>query len=160
MAEYNTFRSNCKKCHSAKGEAQRVKKRCEEMNCNVEDYRENWKKQYSETRTKYPEITHLPKCVQWTLRKWIDNGYVFTTYEQYKIDCRKQTSKLRRKYDYGDIDFVPVKARSRCNIENLTDAYVALSMNFKTKEVPKGMIKNKRLILKLKRELKLTNYGS
>lgn len=31
------------------------------MNCDVSDYRENWKKQYSETRTKYKTETTKSK---------------------------------------------------------------------------------------------------
>ena len=107
IKEYKTFKSYCKKCHAEKGNERRIEKRCKEMGCSTEDYRENWKKQYSKTRIKHPEIKHLPESVQCTLRKWLDNGYEFTTYEQFRIDCRKQTSKLRRKYDYGDCDFVP-----------------------------------------------------
>lgn len=158
IAVYNSYRSVCKKCHGMQGNERRIKKRCEEMNCSVKDYRENWKKQYSKTRTKYPKIKHLPETVQFTLRKWMDSGYKFTSYEQFRIDVRKNISKYRRKYDYGECDFVPQKERNRCGIKNLTDGYVAMTLGFKVDEVPQSLIENKRLILKLMRELKMTNY--
>ena len=158
IAVYNSYRSVCKTCHGIQGNERRIKKRCKEMNCNVENYRENWKKQYSKTRTKYPEIKHLPETVQSTLRKWMDNGYNFTTYEQFRLDVRKNISKYRRKYDYGECDFVPQNERNRCGIKNLTDGYVAMTLGFRVDEVPKSLIANKRLILKLMRELKMTNY--
>jgi hypothetical protein len=49
---YHSFRAICKSCNNKKTQANRIKKRCLEMNCDVSDYRENWKKQYSKTRTK------------------------------------------------------------------------------------------------------------
>ena len=53
LAIYHSFREICKSCNNKKTEANRIKKRCKEMDCDVSDYKENWKKQYSETRTKY-----------------------------------------------------------------------------------------------------------
>ena len=55
LATYYSFRSICKNCHAKKGDENRIKKRCLEMNCDISKYRENWKKQYSKTRTKYFE---------------------------------------------------------------------------------------------------------
>jgi hypothetical protein len=50
---YNSFRSDCITCFGKKGMRKKVEKRCKELKCNVSDYRENWKKQYSKTRTKH-----------------------------------------------------------------------------------------------------------
>jgi hypothetical protein len=61
LAIYNSFRSICKKCHGKKGEENRIKKRCLEMDCNISKYRENWKKQYSKTRIKYDLINFKTK---------------------------------------------------------------------------------------------------
>ena len=58
---YYSFRAICKNCNNKKGELNRIKKRCEEMNCDVLDYRENWKKQYSETRTKHKRNSTIMK---------------------------------------------------------------------------------------------------
>ena len=151
LAIYHSFRAICKSCNNKKGEANRIKKRCKEMNCDVSDYRENWKKQYSETRTFVKEIAHLPKGVQSVIRKKIKDGYVFTNYEQYRIDCRKNVSQVKRKYEYGNIDFVPKGIQT--GIKYLTDGYIALILKAKVKEVPKEMIEFKRLTIQLKREL-------
>jgi hypothetical protein len=151
LAIYHSFRAICKKCNGKKGEENRLKKRCKEMNCDVSQYRENWKKQYSETRTIIKEISHLPKGVQSVIRTKIKNGYVFTTYEKYRIDCRKNLSKSHRKYDYGDLDFVPKGTQT--GIKHLTDAYIALCLKAKVKEVPKEMLEFKRLTIQIKREL-------
>lgn len=151
LAIYHSFRAICKRCNNKKTEANRIKKRCKEMNCDVSDYRENWKKQYSETRTLVKEISHLPKGVQSVIRKKIKDGYVFTNYEQYRIDCRKNVSKVKRKYEYGNIDFVPKGIQT--GIKYLTDGYISLTLKAKVKEVPKEMIEFKRLTIQLKREL-------
>jgi hypothetical protein len=157
LAIYHSFKSICKSCNNIKSEENRIKKRCKEMNCDISDYRENWKKQYSETRTLVKEISHLPKGVKSIIRKKIKNGYIFTNYEQYKIDCRKNISQVMRKYDYGDVDFVPKEKRDKTGIVNLTDAYIALTLKAKVNEVPKEVIETKRLIIQLKRELKSNN---
>ena len=151
LAIYHSFRAICKRCNNKKTEANRIKKRCKEMNCDVSDYRENWKKQYSETRTFVKEISHLPKGVQSVIRKKIKDRYVFTNYQQYRIDCRKNVSQVKRKYEYGNIDFVPKGIQT--GIKYLTDGYIALTLKAKLKEVPKEMIEFKRLTIQLKREL-------
>ena len=151
LATYHSFRAICKSCNNKKTESNRIKKRCEEMNCDISDYRENWKKQYSETRTFVKEISHLPKGVQSVIRKKINNGYVFTNYEQYRYDCRKNLSRVKRKYNYDNLDFVPKGTQT--GIKHLTDSYIALTLKRKVKEVPKEMIEFKRLTIQLKREL-------
>lgn len=160
IATYEGFRSQCKKCKREQEEAHRVQRRCEEMGCDVSEYRENWKKQYSQTRTINPELSFLTRRQRITVRNKIKKGYVFTTHEQYKLDCSKSYSKARRKYDYGDCDFVLQKDKNRIGIKNLTDGYIALTMKSHVDEIPKEIIEQKRLILTLKRELKLTNYGN
>jgi hypothetical protein len=152
IAVYYVFKAVCKKCHCKKSEENRLKKRCKEMNCEVSDYRKNWKKQYSETRTHFKEIIHLPKGVQSVIRNKIKEGYVFKNYEQYRVDCKKNISKVKRKYDYGDLDFVPKGTQT--GIKHLTDGYIALTLKSKVKEIPKEIIETKRLIIQLKRELK------
>ena len=150
---YYSFKSNCIKCHGKKGMALKIKKRCQEMNCEVSEYRENWKKQYSKTRTKYiEEISHLPVGTRNTIMKKIHGGYKFTNYEKYRLDWRKELSKSKRKYDYGNLDFIP--KGTQAGIKNITDAYIALCLKKSVKEIPKEMIETKRLIIKLKR---LTN---
>lgn len=159
IAEYKSFRHICKKCHVLTTEEKRVKRRCREMECDVSEYRNSWKAQYSKTRTKLPEIKHLPTGVQGWIRKKIKQGYVYITYEQYKKDCSSNISKAKRKYDYGNVDLVPKNVSQRKGIDNLTDAYIALTLNKRIKDIPKEIIETKRLLLKIKRELNLTRYG-
>jgi len=155
--KYKSFRSVCKSCHAIEMKNAQRLRRCKEMGCSIDEYEFYWKKQYTETRTKYPEISHLPKSVRCTIKKRIRNGYKFTTYEKYKTDCRINVSKAKRKYDYGNIDFAPQKQKNRCGIINLTDGYVAATLNSKVGDLPKEIIETKRIILKLKRELNITN---
>ena len=123
------------------------------MNCDISDYRENWKnwKKYIK------EISNLPVGTRHLIMKKIKNGYIFTNYEQYRIDCRKNVSQAIRKYDYGDVDFVPKEKRNKTGFVNLTDGYIAFTLKAKVNEVPKEVIETKRLIIQLKRELKSNN---
>ena len=158
---YDSFRSDCNKCRANKADIRRVKKRCKEMGCDVSEYREKWKEQYSKTRIKNPDLRNegLNYQVANNISEWQKEGYVFTTYEQYRLDIRKKYSKSKRKYDYGDVDFIPKDKANRRGIINITDAYIALMLGYPVSEVPKDIIETKRLIIKLKRELKTTSYG-
>lgn len=151
---YYGFKHICKKCHSENTKISRQKARCKELNCDLKDYEKRRWEEYSKKRIKYPEINHLPTNVRTTLRRWIDKGYIFTTYEQYKLDCSLNISLNRRKYTYDKTKIVDKKLQNRSQIINLTDAYIAYTMGFKVSEVPKEIIETKRLLIKLKRELK------
>tara|TARA_B100002049_G_scaffold42555_1_gene29020 strand:- start:9956 stop:10381 length:426 start_codon:yes stop_codon:yes gene_type:complete len=102
---YNSFRSFCKSCLIKTGELNRIKKRCIELECDISEYRQKWKDQYSKTRTKI---------------------------------------KLK-----SDKDTV-----SKFHSRNLTDYYISNLLRKNKNSIPKGMIETKRLIIKLKRELK------
>ncbi len=81
LAIYHSFRAICKSCNNKKTEEKRIKKRCKEMNCNVSDYRENWKKQYSETRTKYKTETTKSKYHS----KNLTDTYIKQLYRSVKV---------------------------------------------------------------------------
>ena len=153
IVEYKSFRSMCKKCHANKTLEYTHKKRCDDLKCNIEDYNEKWKHQYSETRTKFPDIKDIPYGKRGSVLEKLRTGYKYSTYEQYKIDCRASVSKVKRKYDYGDVDFVSIQERNRSSIKNLTDSYIALLLKKKVRDLPKEIIETKRLIIKLEREL-------
>ena len=51
------------------------------MNCDVSDYRENWKKQYSETRTKYKTETTKSKYHS----KNLTDTYIKQLYRSVKV---------------------------------------------------------------------------
>ena len=165
IAIYKGFRSNCKKCHQIKTEERRVSKRCVEMNCNISDYRDNWKKQFSKTRT-----TDLVAKSQLTEGRY--NGYrvlfkkgLVKNVKEYneKVFINKHSKPWLRKYDYGGKVFLEDKERRDKNnknkIENITDTYIVNYLGYKKGEVPKEIIETKRLLIKLKRELNITNYG-
>jgi len=151
-AVYNCLRSDCKKCHGKKGMEIKIKKRCVQLKCNVSDYRENWKKQYSETRTHFKEFKNYPLDTRKRMNQYKIQGKDISTYENYRKLGRFKLSQIRRKYDYGNVNIVSKKQLSRSHIDNLTDAYIALTLNKKVSELPKEMIETKRLIIKLKRE--------
>lgn len=146
--------ATCKRCHGKDSAARHRKKMCKEMNCSIDDYKENWTSRKNEARMNHPELKHLSSSIRQRIGKMIDNGYVFTTYEQYKKEYRIKMGKSKRKYDYGDVDFLTEEMHNKSGIVNLTDAYVAMTMHQKVSEVPKELIETKRVILKLKREFK------
>ena len=165
IAIYKGFRSNCKKCHAIKGGQRRVKKRCKELDCNVSDYRENWKKQYSETRTidliAKKELTEGQYNVY---RSHVKKGLVFDLKKhKERVYINKHSKPWLRKFDYNGKVFLDKKesmAKSNRNkIDNITDSYITNYLGYKKNEVPKELIENKRLLIKLKRELNITNYG-
>jgi cytochrome c553 len=80
-AIYNSFRSDCIKCHGKKGHKRKVKKRCLELKCSVSEYRINWKKQYSNTRKKH----NIPK------------GMPIMTYHSKNITDAYVANKLKKK---------------------------------------------------------------
>lgn len=157
IVKYNSFRSVCKNCHAIKMKNAHRVRRCKEMGCLLDDYEKTWQKYQRKKLTKHPEVQHLPKSIRANIYKAISKGYVFTTYEKYKKDCRSNVSKARRKYDYGNVDIVPQEQKNRCGIVNLTDGYVAATLNSKVGDLPEEIIETKRIILKLKRELNITN---
>lgn len=156
--EYLSLKSICKKCHGTKANELRIQKRCNEMGCETKDYRENWKKQYSKTRTLNPEISHLHYSLRGGIRKKIRKGYKYTNHEQYKLDCRSNVSMCHRKYDYGDKKLLTTKDINNKRTQVMSDSYLALAIGLSVNEIPKEMIETKRLIYTLKRELRNNNF--
>lgn len=160
IVEYNSFKSDCKSCHADKGNKRRVKKRCEEMGCHVKDYKVNWIEQMRMAKAKYPEIMHLPEGVRKTIRKWIDNGYNFTTYEQYKVDCKKSMQERalkRRKYNYEKKGTLSDKDRNDMAHQMIAKSRVALVLGLPTSELPDSIYRVVKTNLQIKRELGLTH---
>ena len=164
-AIYKGFKSNCKKCHGIKGAERRVKKRCKELDCNVSDYRENWKKQYSKTRTiNLLAKKELTEGQYNTYKSHVKKGLSFDLKEhKERVYINKHSKPWLRKFDYGGKVFLEDKERRDKNnknkIENITDSYIVNYLGYKKGEVPKEIIETKRLLIKLKRELNITNYG-
>jgi Holliday junction resolvase-like predicted endonuclease len=168
IAIYKGFRSNCKKCHGIKGNQRRIKKRCKELDCNVSDYRENWKKQYSETRT--IDLISKKELTQGQYNhfmKLIRNGFNIN-YKEYlvrvKLSKKEKINRLikivlsKQKYFTKEDKKLALRMYANNEKERLTDAYVAnMTMKCKISELTPEIIETKRNILKLKRELKSNN---
>jgi hypothetical protein len=156
---YYSFRSICKVCYDKKGNDNRIKKRCKEMSCDFLDYRLNWKKQYSKTRT--IDLLAKEKLTegQYNVYKTKIKKQIISNIEEYykNVFKNKHSKPWMRKYDYGNVDFIPKEKLNKSGIVNLTDAYIALTLKAKVKDVPKEILQTKRLIIQLKREL---NYGN
>ena len=165
IAIYKGFRSNCKKCHAVKGEEIRIKKRCKELDCDIYDYRENWKKQYSKTRTiNLLAKKELTEGQYNTYKSHVKKGLSFDLKEhKERVYTNKHSKPWLRKFNYEGRVFLEDKERrnktNKHKIENITDTYIVNYLGYKKGELPKELIETKRLLIKLKRELNTTNYG-
>lgn len=166
VATYYSFRSDCKTCHGKKGSKRRIKNRCLELECDVSKYREHWKKQYSETRTIDTEAKNKLTKGQYNVYKKMLKDGVVNTLEDYKskVYKNKHSKPWLRKNHYSGKVFLSEEERQRKNnenkIKNISDAYIVNYLGFKIADVPKEIIEQKRLIIKLKRITNQTNYGS
>ena len=165
---YNSFRSNCIKCHGEKSNERRIKKRCKEMGCDVSDYRENWKKQYSKTRT--VNLYAKSKLTKGQYNHFLilqKQGFI-NSYDEYIAHVQKSKRKrdnfLRKQASLNQLYFTKEDLKnakikySRKNTENLIDSYITHnSFGLKVNEVPKEVIETKRLLIKLKREIRNGN---
>jgi len=160
LAIYYSFRTICKKCYGKKGQAIKVKKRCKDLNCDVSDYRKNWKKQYSQTRTFDLEAKgKLSKGQYNVYLKNIKDGIINNLKEhRKKVFKNKHSKPWLRKFDYGNKIFLTLKERkTKANvikIEKITDSYIINISGLKKGQLPQENIETKRLIIQLKRELK------
>lgn len=159
IKEYKSFRSVCKKCHGEQGAERKRNKRCIELKCTSGDYQKAWRKHMAKAKMIHPGID-FPLRYRHHINRKIKEGYKYTTYEQYKKDCQNNymiSAKRRRKYDYGDIDFITNDMRNKMQMKMMTDARLAQIMGMSVRDVPKELIKTKRLITILKREAGLTH---
>jgi hypothetical protein len=165
---YNSFRSNCKKCHSKKGDQIRVKKRCKELDCNVSDYRKNWKKQYTKTRTIDLEAKkHLTEGQYnyFSKLKKNNNNLDYKTYlKNIELSKKQRNNRLRdevlskQKYFTKEDKRLSLRMYAKNQKDRLTDSYVAnIVMRCKISDLSPETIDTKRNIIKLKRELKNNN---
>jgi len=160
---YKSFRSVCKSCHGKKGNENRIKKRCQEMNCAIEEYHNKWKMQYSKTRTiDYDAKSKLVEGRYRVYLKMINEGRVTNVSEYLEESFKNKHSKpWLRKFDYGNKVYLSKDERvnklNSYKIENITDNYIINKLGFKKGELPNEVIETSRLIIKLKREIKKNN---
>lgn len=159
MGQCTSFRWICKKCHGENTYLRKKKEVCKEYGCELKDYDETWKKRLSQAKTLYAELD-IPKHRRGYILHRIKNRYHYTTFEQYKKDLKINIingSKSRRKYDYGDVDYITSDMRNKMYMKHITDARIALSIGLSVKDVPKEIIEVKRLLIMLKREAGFTH---
>ena len=161
---YNSFRSDCKKCCGKKNEKRRVKKRCDELGCDVDNYKKNWKKQYKKTVAKdLVAMEILTKSQYQNYLVLLKSGYV-TDYKSYLKRIEKNKEKRnyrvlnsvmdRMKYFTIEDRKKAIKKYAKNEMLRVTDSYVAnVVMKTPVKELSPQIIETKRLIIKLKREL-------
>ena len=167
IAIYKGFRSNCKNCHSFKGNEIRIKKRCKELGCDISNYRENWKKQYTHTRTTDLEAKKNLTEGQYNhfikLKK--SNNIDYKTYlENVKKSKEERNNRLRndvlskQKYFTKEDKRLALRMYAKNEKDRLTDSYVSnMVMKCKISDLSPEIIETKRNIIKLKRELKSNN---
>lgn len=165
LTVYFSLRSVCKKCHSKKTNKRRVEKRCKIMGCDISEYRENWKKQYSKTRTVDLDAKNNLTPSQYTHFKRLLRSNVVANHLEYltHIEINKGIRNNRivvsvlakQKYFTKDDKRKAKNTYNKNNRERLTDAYVAnVLIGCKVEDLPVEIIETKRNIIKLKRELK------
>jgi len=165
---YNSFRSDCKKCRAEKGNKRRIKNRCKEMNCDISEYRKNWKSQYSKTRTIDLEAKKHLTQGQYNHFKRLkknDNTLDYKTYLK-NVENNKQQRNERlvnevlskQKYFTKEDKRIALRMYAKNEKDRLTNAYVAnMVMKCKISDLSPEIIETKRNIIKLKRELNYNN---
>ena len=165
---YNSFRSFCKSCHGKQGGKLKIRKRCEELNCDVSDYRKKWKEQYTETRTSDLKAKEILTEGQYNhYLKLLRNG-IITTVKEYFIQVEKSKEERnerlvsgvldRQKYFTKEDKRLALRMYAKNEMYRLTDAYVSnLLMRRKISDLTPEIIETKRITIQLKRELKSNN---
>lgn len=161
---YASWKSDCKTCHGKKGGSRRVKKRCEELNCSLDEYRNNWKAQYSKTRTKDFEARQQLRPAQyghylrWNMKS-IDEYKERVDNSRMKTIERLRSMAKARQILFTIEDYNKYKrAFAKKQRENLIDSYIANNiLGVKMHEISKEQIHTKRLIIQLKKEIKNGN---
>jgi hypothetical protein len=154
------YRSNCKKCWYQKTSEQRILKRCNELGIERSEW-DVWKREDMLKKPIFQMKDERLKDFERPLRRRIlkkirEENYVFTTIENYYKECSENISKAHRKYNYN----IAGKLNSDIISNEMPDYYIANRLKIPISELPKEIIETKRLLLKIKRELKNKNYGS
>ena len=150
------YREICKECHKKKTTESRIIKRCKELGIERKDW-EEWKRKDLLSREifqlKDERLKGLDRPIRARiLRKIREDNYKFTTIENYYKECTINRSKVQRKYNYKCDTVTQEIIRNA-----LPDYYVANRLKKRVKDLPKEVIETARLIIKLKRELNITN---
>ena len=135
-----------KKCCSCKI----VKPRTDEFFRRRSDYKNNFRHECKECFDEKNRKRHLDFYKKNTEKEKLRHKtWIMNNPEKRRKSVRRCYLKnidRRKKYDIE-------------RMKNLTDSYVANVSGYRKDEMPAYLIEQKRIILKLKRELKMTNYG-
>ena len=147
------FRAKCKKCTNEQNNENRILKRCREEGIDRSEW-DKFKRDRLMSRDMFKlkdeRLKGIPRPVRARiLRKMREENYVFTTIEDYKKHCSKVCSMSARKYKYN-VDVVTDKVI----METMPDYYVANRLGMRLKDIPKEILETKRILLRLKREIK------
>ena len=158
---YHSFRSVCKKCHAKQTKNRLVKKRCIELNCDISDYNEQWRAQYSNTRTRDMDAKNILTKSQY--QHYLKGNYkdasdYLECIEKTKNDRNNRIIKSvkdRQKYFTDEQKRQALRQYAKNNSKKLSDCYIANMLMLKPiSELTKEIIETKRLIVQLKREIK------
>ncbi len=162
---YNGFRSTCKTCHGKKGDERRIEKRCKEMKCDVSEYHEKWKEQYTKTRTIDLKAKNELKGRGYDHYLKLKRDNEVSNYKEYmervNISKENRTQRLvenvlsRQKYFTDKDKTSALRMYAKRYADRLTDSYVCnVLIGCKVSDLTPSIIETKRNIIKLKRELK------
>ena len=163
IKKHTTLRSACKKCHSILTTEKKRRKRCEELNCTLDEYESIWRKQTADSLQKYNWIDDLGFDIthRRTLIRYLLNGYVFTTVDDYYKErervkketfAKKRKFKIPKKYDY--LYQMPKNLRNEYQNKDMSDARMANWLGLKLADADPEMIKTKRLLVEINRYIK------
>lgn len=158
IAIYYSFRSICKSCYDAKTQLNRKRKRCEEMGCEIDNYRKYWKQQYSETRTIDIEAKSKLNQNQYSWYRQLKRNGVINNVEEYinrisnGLGYKEMGEKKRKSIEHHR---QYRREYYREYNKNLPNSLIAnLYLKAKVSEIPNEIIETTRLLIQLKRLLK------
>jgi hypothetical protein len=156
--------SSCKRCHSIKKTEITRKKRCEELNCSLDEYNKKWKLEIGLKNRKFKEAFNHPKYK--ILLYNVNKGYIFSSIRQFEEDLknnlfiRRRIKKITKIKIADDLLLSDLPKKERSSLEKeyrntiLTDGLVANRLGFKVSEISKDHIQTKRLIIQINKLLK------
>jgi hypothetical protein len=147
----------CKKCHGKIATEKNRQKRCQELDCTPDEYKQKVYEIISQKKTKIPEAKHIKNYA--LLLRRVAKGYVFTTIEQYNKDKEQnlfRLNKLKRKMNYPECSKISElskeeinKAKQEYNNQVLPRAVIANRLRLKLNDCPNEVIETQRLIIQI-----------
>lgn len=171
-----TLSCMCKKCDYNDSRKHIIQKRLEEHGWTREEYDVKWAEHKKKVKAELGELLRqkigmkhglshlqdelrkLPEGTRGYLyKKIVEEGYIFTSAEQYRKDRDEEgkasARKTFRKYEYPKEYDNKSIGRDYCK-NNLTDSYVADLLGGKPEDFPQEVLETKRLTVSIKREIK------